>query len=101
MAVANSSFLSADISVASVCIQFSIGSIGNVKPITPVEATITSSFLIFSSFAASSHIFSAFSTPSALQVFAFFEFTIIAWEILFVFCKLLFVTIIGAPFTLF
>ena len=34
----------------------SIGSIGKVCPITPVEATITSSLLIPSAFAARSHI---------------------------------------------
>ena len=80
---------------------FSIGSIGKICPITPVEATITSSGLIPSALAVSSHILYAFSSPSALQVLAFFELAITAIALPPVFSRLFFVTRIGAPFTLF
>ena len=68
---------------------------------TPVEATITCSLGILSSLATSSHILSAFSTPSALHVFAFLEFAITAIALFPLFSKFAFVTRIGAPFTLF
>ena len=87
--------------LASALILSLIGSIGNGCPITPVDATITSSSAIPSSFAASSHIICAFSTPSALQVFAFLLFAITALALLPDFARFSFVTIIGAPFTLF
>ena len=56
---------------------------------------------MFSSFATSSHILLAFSTPSALQVLAFFELAITAIALLSLFLRLSFVTIMGAPLTLF
>ena len=47
-----------------------MGSMGKTCPITPVEATITSSAWISKIPAAISHIFRALRTPSALQVLA-------------------------------
>ena len=58
--------------------EFSMGSMGSTWPITPVDATKTSSWGMPSSLAASRHILSAFSTPSALQVLALPELAITA-----------------------
>ena len=55
-----------------------IGLIFNGCPITPVEATITSSLSMPRASAVSPHIFSAISIPSALQVLAFPLFTMTA-----------------------
>ena len=78
---------------------FSIGSIGRTWPMTPVEATTTSSGAMPSSFAAISHILRAFSSPSALQVLALPELQITACALpsAIFFC----VTKIGAPLTKF
>ena len=75
----------------------SIGSIGSTWPITPVEATITSDGSMLSALPAISHIRHAFSSPSALQVFALPELQITALATPFV--RLRFVTRIGAPLT--
>ena len=72
---------SAESPFASSFIWLSIGSIGSTWPITPVDATITSFGSIESSAAASSHIFCAFSTPSALQVLAFLLLAITAFAV--------------------
>ena len=77
-----------------------IGAIGSDCPITPVEATMTSSGVIRSCCAVSSHICHAFSSPSALHVLAFLLFTMTACAFPPVASRFFFVTIIGAPFTL-
>ena len=66
---------------------------------TPVDATSTSVSSIPSTGAMALHIRLAFSTPSALQVLALPEFTIIACALPFWECY--FVTRIGEPLTLF
>ena len=74
-----------------------MGSIGSTWPITPVEATITSCGSMCSALPAISHMLQAFSSPSALQVFALPELQITACAM--PFSRLRFVTRIGAPFT--
>lgn len=54
----------------SASIPCEMGSRESFCPMTPVEATTTSSAEIPQCFSTSAHIFSAISTPSALQVFA-------------------------------
>ena len=58
---------------ASFGVASRIGSIGSTWPITPVDATTTSSGSKCSALAAASHIICAFCSPSALQVLAFPE----------------------------
>ena len=76
-----------------------IGAMSSGWPITPVEATTTSSAGMPRAFAVRSHIASATSTPSALQVFALplLQITACARP----FCRCAFVTAIGAPLTRF
>ena len=83
---------------ASACIPPSIGSIGSICPITPVEATITSLAGIPVYSLVRAHIRSAFSTPSALQVLALPLLQITARAL--PFSRFFFVTAMGAPFTL-
>ena len=79
---------------------FFIASILRGTPITPVEATSTSSFLILNALAQRWVIFFAFDKPSSpLQVLAFPLLIIIAWAFLLIKCCLVIVS--GAPFTLF
>ena len=82
-------------------IYFLNGSIDSLCPITPVEPTITSHGLIPSSSAASFDASSAISSPSKLHVFAFLELTSTALATPPLSSRCLFVTITGAPFTLF
>ena len=74
-----------------------IGAIGRGCPMTPVEATSTSCACSPSACAVSSHICSAMSMPSALQVFALPLLQISAWALPSARCAL--VTVSGAPFT--
>ena len=76
-----------------------MGFISNGWPITPVEATTTSSLLMPVYFSVRAHISCAISIPLALQVFAFPLLHIIA--IAFPSFILSLVTAIGAPFTRF
>ena len=71
---------------ARAAILFSIGSIGRICPITPVEATITSFSSMPSASAARAHIFSAFKAPSKLQVLALPLFAITALAVPFSRC---------------
>ena len=86
---------------ASSCIAFANGSTDIGAPMTPVEATITRSAVIPNSSAVNLQTAFATSTPLALQVFAFFEFTITACALPPLCARFAFVTKIGAPFTLF
>ena len=85
----------------STCIAFANGSTDIGAPMTPVEATITRSAVIPNSSAVNLQTAFATSTPLALQVFAFFEFTITACALPPLCARFAFVTKIGAPFTLF
>ena len=77
----------------------STGSMGSGWPITPVEATTTSSSGIPRAAAAPAHMALAISMPSALQVLALPELQRTAWAI--PSARWAFVTARGAPFTLF
>ena len=72
-----------------------MGSMFSVIPMTPVEATMMSLGEMPKAFAVISHIISAFSTPSALQVLALPLLQIIACAI--PSAMFAFVTVMGAP----
>ena len=76
-----------------------IGSMGSTWPMTPVEATMTSSGATCRLSAAMPHIMRAFSSPSALQVLALPLLQMTAWAM--PSRRFSRVTRIGAPFTRF
>ena len=86
-------------SAANAGAAFSIGAIGKICPITPVDATMTSCGSMPSASPAISHMRHAFFSPSALQVLAFplLQMTACARPSA-IFLR---VTRIGAPFTRF
>ena len=90
---------SADSPAASAGMPSAMGAISSFWPMTPVEATITSSARMPSCSAASAHIRSAISMPFALQVLALPLLQITACATPFSRCA--FVTVSGAPLTRF
>ena len=76
-----------------------MGSRGSTWPMTPVEATTTSWGAMPKALAASWHMASAFSTPSALQVLALPELQMTAFAV--PSARFFWVTKMGAPFTRF